>query len=334
MPDSKERRVISLRICVPILIAAICLLSLLALRIGSARLSMRQILEALSSTEGPVRAIILDIRLPRVILSILIGGCLSAAGTILQAVMHNPLADPGIIGVSSGASAVATAVFLILPTASRSVPMFAFAGALIACAAIYGMAWRGGAEPVRVVLAGVAVNAMLGGVTAFLMLMNSENLQGVLAWMNGSLNAKSWGQARVMMAYGAVGLTMAALSVKNLNALQMGDEIAQSLGVHVGRVRLILTGISAFLAASTVSVAGIIGFVGLIVPHVARMVVGANHKRMLPVAMLLGACVVLLADLVGRTIVAPVEIPVGIVMSIFGGPFFLYLLRHRKRTGL
>jgi iron complex transport system permease protein len=324
----------NMRVCLPVLVTAICLLSLLALRVGSAKFSLRQIMSSLWDVGSPIRTIIIDIRLPRVMLSIIIGMCLTAAGTILQAVMHNPLADPGIIGVSSGASAVATAVFLVAPAASRSVPLFAFAGALAACAAIYSMAWRGGADPVRVVLAGVAVNAMLGGMTAFLMLMNSDNLQGVLAWMNGSLSAKSWSQVRVMGAYGSVGILCAALSVKSLNALQLGDEVAQNLGVRVGRTRLVLSGIAAFLAASTVSVAGIIGFVGLIVPHVARMLVGANHKRMLPAAMLLGACVVLLADLTGRTIVAPVEIPVGIVMSILGGPFFLYLLRRRRRTGM
>ncbi|MDR1599730.1 MAG: iron ABC transporter permease [Oscillospiraceae bacterium] len=334
MRDGQERRTLDTRVCLTALIAAICLLSLLALRVGSAKFTVRQILSSLLDASSPIRAIIIDIRLPRVILSILIGMCLTAAGTILQAVMHNPLADPGVIGVSSGASVVATAVFLIMPAASRSVPLFAFAGALAACAAIYSMAWRGGADPIRIVLAGVAVNAMLGGATSFLMLMNADDLQGVLAWMNGSLSAKSWSQVRVMAAYGSIGILCSALSVKSLNALQLGDEVARNLGIRVGRTRVVLSGIAAYLAASTVSVAGIIGFVGLIVPHVARMAVGANHKRMLPAAMLLGACVVLLADLTGRTVVAPVEIPVGIVMSILGGPFFLYLLRRRKRTGM
>jgi iron complex transport system permease protein len=164
--------------------------------------------------------------------------------------------------------------------------------------------------------------------------MNSENLQGVLSWLNGSLSAKSWSHVRLAAMYGAARLGCAMLCLKSANTLQLGEEAAQSLGMKTGLARIALSAVAAFLAASSVSLVGVIGFVGLIVPHVARMFVGSNHKALMPGAMLLGACVMLTADLIGRTIAAPVEIPVGIVMSVLGGPFFLYLLRKQKQFGV
>ena len=258
--------------------------------------------------------------------------CLAAAGALLQAVMQNPLADPGIIGVSSGASTAATIIFLVFPTATASVPIFSFVGAAGACVLIYLLSWKRGADPVRIILAGVAINTMLSGVTSFLTLMNSDSLQGVLSWLNGSLSGKSWYQVQTMGIYGAIGIVLALLCIKGANVLQLGDDMAKNLGTRVNLTRVLLSAVSAFLAASTVAVVGIIGFFGLIVPHVTRMLVGSNHKVMLPASLLLGAFVVLAADTIGRTIVAPIEIPVGIVMSVVGGPFFLFLLRRKRKA--
>ena len=258
--------------------------------------------------------------------------CLAAAGALLQAVMQNPLADPGIIGVSSGASTAATIIFLVFPTATASVPIFSFVGAAGACVLIYLLSWKRGADPVRIILAGVAINTMLSGVTSFLTLMNSDSLQGVLSWLNGSLSGKSWYQVQTMGIYSAIGIVLALLCIKGANVLQLGDDMAKNLGTRVNLTRVLLSAVSAFLAASTVAVVGMIGFVGLIVPHVTRMLVGSNHKVMLPASLLLGAFVVLAADTIGRTIVAPIEIPVGIVMSVVGGPFFLFLLRRKRKA--
>ena len=303
-------------IVVPILIF---ILAILALRIGSVNYSTAEIFNGLFDANSSVHTIIIDLRLPRVILAIIIG-------------MQNPLADPGIIGVSSGASTAATIIFLVFPTATASVPIFSFVGAAGACVLIYLLSWKRGADPVRIILAGVAINTMLSGVTSFLTLMNSDSLQGVLSWLNGSLSGKSWYQVQTMGIYGAIGIVLALLCIKGANVLQLGDDMAKNLGTRVNLTRVFLSAVSAFLAASTVAVVGMIGFVGLIVPHVTRMLVGSNHKVMLPASLLLGAFVVLAADTIGRTIVAPIEIPVGIVMSVVGGPFFLFLLRRKRKA--
>ena len=313
-----------------ILLAILCLLSI---AVGSAGYSIPEILEAVFREEkSPIKTIVVNLRLPRVILAILIGASLAAAGALLQSVMRNPLADPGTIGVSAGAGTAATTILLLFPNLTASVPLFAFGGAALACVLIYAMAWKEGVDPTRIILSGVAINSVLGAYNSLLQLMNSDSLEGVLAFMNGSLSGRSWYQVRLLAVYAAVGLVLAFLCIKSANALQLGDEMAKSLGVKVNGSRVLLSGVAAFLAASTVSVAGMIGFVGLVVPHIARILVGSDYKAMLPTSVVLGAVVLLAADTVGRTIVPGMEIPVGIVMAVCGGPFFLYLLRKKGKV--
>ena len=320
---------IGLGVVVSLCILAV--LSVLALRIGSVSYTTAEILESIFDPSSTIHTIIVNLRLPRVLLAAIVGMCLAAAGTLLQAVMQNPLADPGIIGVSSGASVAATVVFLVVPSWTSSLPVLAFLGAAAACLIIYLMAWKRGVEPTRIILAGTAVNAMLGAVSSFLTLLNADNLQGVLSWMNGSMAAVSWADVRQLGIYGGIGLVLALLCIKPANALQLGDDMAKNLGLRVNGMRILLSGVGAFLAAATVSVVGMIGFVGLVVPHITRLLVGSNHRVMLPTGMVLGACVVLFADTLGRTIAAPMEIPLGIIMAILGGPFFLFLLRRGRK---
>ena len=313
-----------------ILLAVFCLLSI---AVGSAGYSIPEILDAVFREEkSPIKTIVVNLRLPRIILAILIGASLAAAGALLQSVMRNPLADPGTIGVSAGAGTAATTILLLFPNLTASVPLFAFGGAALACVLIYTMAWKDGVDPTRIILSGVAINSVLGAYNSLLQLMNSDSLEGVLAFMNGSLSGRSWYQVRLLSVYAAIGLILAFLCIKSANALQLGDEMAKSLGVKVNGSRVLLSGVAAFLAASTVSVAGMIGFVGLVVPHIARILVGSDYKAMLPTSVVLGAVVLLAADTVGRTIVPGMEIPVGIVMAVCGGPFFLYLLRKRGKV--
>lgn len=317
-----------------VFVVSLCILavlSVLALRIGSVSYTTAEILESIFDSSSTIHTIIVNLRLPRVLLAAIVGMCLAAAGTLLQAVMQNPLADPGIIGVSSGASVAATVVFLVVPSWTSSLPVLAFLGAAAACLIIYLMAWKRGVEPTRIILAGTAVNAMLGAVSSFLTLLNADNLQGVLSWMNGSMAAVSWADVRQLGIYGGIGLVLALLCIKPANALQLGDDMAKNLGLRVNGMRILLSGVGAFLAAATVSVVGMIGFVGLVVPHITRLLVGSNHRVMLPTGMVLGACVVLFADTLGRTIAAPMEIPLGIIMAILGGPFFLFLLRRGRK---
>ena len=319
------------------LIAGLVGMFFISLAIGSSGYSLKNILEALSTAEPVTRAqkniqvIVTQLRLPRAILAIMVGAALSASGALLQAVMRNPLADPGSIGVSAGAGTAAITVILLFPNLSYSLPLFAFGGAALACVLIYILAWKEGVDPVRIILSGVAINSVLGGYNAFLQLMNSDNLSGVLAFLNGSLSGGSWGQVRVMTVYVAAGLFLAFLCIRSANALQLGDEMAKNLGVRVNLSRIVLSGVSAFLAAATVSQIGMIGFVGLVAPHIARMLVGSDYKILMPTSILTGGVMVLLADTVGRTVWPGVEIPVGVVMAVSGGPFFLYMLRKRGR---
>ena len=313
-----------------ILLAAACLVSM---AVGSAGYSVAEILRALFSEEkSAIKTIVINLRLPRIILAILIGASLAAAGALLQSVMRNPLADPGTIGVSAGAGTAATTILLLFPNLTSSVPLFAFGGAALACVLIYMMAWKEGVDPTRIILSGVAINSVLGAYNSLLQLLNSDSLEGVLAFMNGSLSGRSWSQVRLLSVYASIGLVLAFLCIKSANALQLGDEMAKSLGVKVSGSRVLLSGVAAFLAASTVSVAGMIGFVGLVVPHISRLLVGSDYKAMLPTSVVLGALVLLVADTVGRTIVPGMEIPVGIVMAVCGGPFFLYLLRKKGKV--
>ena len=335
MKTSRKRKVSALRIGTVwlILLIALILLSLVAINVGSAGYSIPQILSALFSSErSTVKVVVVNLRLPRLILALLIGASLSASGAILQSVMRNPLADPGTIGVSAGAGTAATTILLLVPQMTNAVPIFAFGGAALACFLIYTMAWKGGVDPTRIILSGVAINSVLGAYNSLLQMLHSDSLEGVLAFMNGSLSGRSWSQVRVLTIYAGIGLVLAFLCIKGANTLQLGDEMAKSLGVNVSVTRVLLSAVSAFLAASTVSVAGMIGFVGLVVPHISRLLVGSDYKEMLPTSMLLGAVVLLAADTVGRTIVPGMEIPVGIVMSVTGGPFFLYMLRKRGRV--
>lgn len=316
-----------------ILVLLLCFFSIVALGVGSAGYSLAQVLQALFyDTTGSAHIVVFNLRLPRLLMAILVGASLSVSGALLQAVMRNPLADPGIIGVSAGAATAATTVMLLFPSLITSVPLFAFGGAALACVLIYILAWQGGVDPVRIILSGVAINTVLGAYNAFLQLLNSDNLANILAFMNGSLSGRSWDQVYIISIYASLGLLLAFSCIKSANILQLGDEMATSLGVNVSFLRIFISAVGAFLAAATVATAGMIGFVGLVVPHLARMLVGSDYKALLPVSTLLGANLLLAADTLGRTLIPGMEIPVGIVMAVTGGPFFLYMLRKSGKT--
>lgn len=275
-------------------------------------------------------SIIWSIRLPRNIVGALVGANLAVAGAILQSVMKNPLADPQIVGVSAGAGLAGVVVLILFPQYQMMVPMIAFVGALGAALAVYALAWKNGIRPTRIILAGVAVAAFLGSGISALLVFYGDRVQGALLWLAGTLSARSWPQVEVILPYTVVGLLLAFFSAKKLTILSLGDETAKGLGLKVERTRFMMTAIAAFLAASAVSVAGLIGFVGLIVPHVARMLIGSDYRFLLPGSACLGAAILVISDTMGRVLWSPVEIPVGIIMAFFGAPFFLYLLRRSQ----
>lgn len=289
-------------------------------------------------TDEATRSIVLQIRLPRIILAAVAGIALAASGTVFQGLFRNPMADPYIIGVSAGAALGATTAIvfrLTFPVLGLSaITILAFVGALGVTLTVYRLAWyRGDVVVEQLLLAGVAVGAFLAAIISALQLIGGESLQQVLFWLMGGFSGRGWEHVALAVPYVAVGYAAAWLLARDLNLLVLGDETAKSLGVVVSRARMGLTAAGALMAAAAVAVSGLIGFVGLVVPHLMRLVTGPDHRRLLPAAALAGGITLVLADTVARSVVPPMEIPVGIVTATLGAPFFLYLLtKHRKRT--
>ena len=301
----------------------------LSLTKGSLDIKVEQIIAILQSPQMDAQSqIIWNIRLPRTIVGAFVGVNLAISGAILQAVMRNPLADPHIIGISSGAGLAGVTVMILFPHMDYLITPIAFLGAMAAAVCIYILAWKNGIKPVRIILAGVAVSAFLGAGISGLMIFYSDRVHGALMWMVGGLAARSWPHVGIILPYAIIGLILALVCANYLNILQLGDEMARGLGLNVEVVRIAMTAVAALLAASAVSVAGLLGFVGLIVPHAARLLIGSDYRFLLPASALLGIGVVTLSDTLARTMFSPVELPVGIIMAALGAPFFLFLLRR------
>lgn len=306
------------------------ILLVLLTTVGSVNLSFGEIISALINDDNKmVTTIVYKMRLPRNILAVLVGANLAVSGVLLQSVMKNPLADPGITGVSTGASVAAIIILLVAPQFTSILPIAAFIGGAIACMLVFVMAYKNGLKPGRIVLAGVAINTILGGVISYLSTMYSDRIQSAMLWLNGSLATKTWADVEMLFIYSVIGLIVSLLLIRSANVLQLGDDAATNLGFNVNLTRLLISVVAVFLAATSTAVVGVISFVGLIVPHISRMIMGSDHKFTIPFSIILGSMVLLVADTLGRTIGGAVEIPVGVIMSIVGGPFFLYLLRKR-----
>ncbi|TKH46381.1 iron ABC transporter permease [Paenibacillus terrae] len=318
-------------ITLPILLIAV---SVYGLAYGSVSIPLREINQVLlHNDDSTYRTILMDLRLPRVLVGLLVGACLAAAGALLQGVMKNPLADPGIIGVSAGGGLAAVITMVMLPQLSYLLPVTAFSGAFLTAVAIYLLAWDRGASPVKIVLAGVAINALLGAVMNGVMVMYSDRVQAVLPWLSGGLNGRSWHHLEFMAPYAIIGLIASLFAIKPANLLLLGDDSAQLLGQRVELQRLLIILLSALLAGTAVSVAGLIGFVGLVVPHVIRLLIGEDYRFLLPLSILGGGTLVVLADTVARSWFDPIELPVGILLAVIGAPFFLILLKKRGNFG-
>jgi iron complex transport system permease protein len=279
--------------------------------------------------------IVLLLRFPRVVLATLVGIALAGAGTVLQGLFRNPLADPYILGVSAGAALGATLVIVrgisAGPAALGAIPLAAFLGALAVSFGVYRLARRGADVPVGdLLLAGIAVGAFLAAIISLLQLAGGEHLQQVIFWLMGGFAGRTWTHSAMAAPYALGGLFVAWLYARDLNVLQAGEESALQLGVDVPRVKRVLLVCASLMAAAAAATSGLVGFVGLVVPHLMRLVVGPDHRVLLPVAALAGAVTLVLADLLARTLVTPAEVPVGVVTALLGAPFFLYLLLRRR----
>ena len=303
----------------------------LAASIGGIQVSFGRLLRGIFIAYDEDVAIIVQLRFPRIFVAILGGMAMAVAGVITQAVMRSPLADPGIIGISAGSSFVAVLVTAFLPSLYYLSPLFSFMGGLLAFAIVYALSWKGGLSPVRLILVGIAVDALFSGLSTAFNQMTGGNFTGAASIVESSISLKDWNDAFILAVYVAVGALMCVFCVRKCNVLALSDRLACSLGVNVSLTRLQVSVAAVFLASAATAVVGSISFLGLIVPHIARLIVGNDHKKLIPYSALLGALFFLAADTAGRWIAYPYEISVSIIMSIVGGPLFIILLLRSKK---
>lgn len=280
---------------------------------------------------GEYDFVIRTLRLPRALTGWVVGLCLAASGALLQGITRNPLASPGVIGLNAGAGLAAIAVLVWFGLSVKWLPVFAFGGALVVAFLSYTLAWKKGISPVRMVLVGIGIafccNALI---TITLLDGNIRQVNQASIWMVGSLYARSWEHFWPLLPWAALCLPLAWLGSRTLNILNLSSEMGVGLGLRIHRSRTLLLLIAVALAGSSVAVAGTIGFVGLMAPHLARQLVGTQHQVLLPASALLGGVIVVAADLAGRTLMAPAEIPCGLLTAVLGGPYMVYLLFRQR----
>jgi iron complex transport system permease protein len=345
---ARRSRLVGLR---PLILATLLLLAVatLSLTQGAASIppvtALAFVLDRLPfvhlGIEAPAtwETIVIDVRLPRLLAAGIVGASLAYSGATYQGVFRNPLADPYLLGVASGA-ALGAAIAIVSPLAGGGygfgwVPLLAFIGAGIAVLLAYLFAQAGRTvSNTSLILAGIAISAVASAITSFILLTGGDRAQQIFGFLFGSFNTASWERLTLGAPYLAVGAVVIALHGRLLNVLQLDEEQAAQLGVDVARTKLILLGGASLIAATAVAIGGVIGFVGLVVPHVTRMIFGGDYRRLLPLAALLGASFLIGTDVLARTVLRPEEVPVGIVTAMVGGPFFLYLMRVRRLGNL
>ncbi|GIP62757.1 ABC transporter permease [Virgibacillus pantothenticus] len=299
---------------------------------GSIHVSLVELIRGLISGSNDNVEVIKDLRLPRIIIAIFAGAALSVSGVLIQAVMRNPLAEPGIIGVSSGAGFMSMLMVSIFPTLFFYTPLFAFLGGSIAFFLVYSFSWKSGLDPLRMILIGVAINAVFTSLSQTFNYRGSYTSSMVQEVTTSTLSMKKWADVEIIVIYGTIGLILAFLVFAWCNYLALEDKTVKSLGLNVNVARFVISSIAVLLAGIATATAGLFLFVGLLVPHIGRILVGTDHKVLIPFSAILGALFILLSDTLGRIIIAPNEIPASIIMALIGGPFLIFLLRKSDRV--
>jgi iron complex transport system permease protein len=326
----------------PFIIAlfTLVIMLILSMAIGSVFVPLNELWRVVTGTETneTFRTILLDIRLPRTILIAMVGAALAGSGATYQGLFRNPLADPYLIGVASGAGLGAILAMSVKWPYSvlglLAVPLAAFIASLLTVYLVYTFAHIGRTVPTtNLILAGVAVSSFATSLTSFLILRSTGEVRRAIGWLLGGVSLVGWDATLTLVPYLAIGLTTLVLTGYALNLLQFGDDQAAQMGLNVQRAKFIIIVAASLVTAAAVSFAGIIGFVGLIVPHVVRIWWGVDYRRLIPLSILGGASVLLLADVLARIVLAPQELPVGIVTALAGAPFFLWVLRRAKNQG-
>lgn len=301
--------------------------------IGTAKFQAGEIIKALLvSDDSMARLLIWNLRFPRILAGGLVGICLSLSGCILQGVMNNTMASPSTIGVTSGASFVGYLVLVAFPDYAYLLPVGSILGAFGTTMLIYSLAYQKGVSPVKMILSGMAVSAMFGAFNDIIKTFFAESLGNASGFLVGGLNGCTWESFQMILPYALTGMGICLFLPSKMNILMLGDETANSLGLNTERFRFFLIVVSSLLAGAAISVAGLISFVGLVVPHIARLLVGSDYKYLFPASMLLGFSLIVICDTIGRVVIPPGEVPVSIILSFIGAPFFLYLLRWKEKS--
>lgn len=302
--------------------------------VGSVRLNIHEVILALTGQipGSDTQLIVRELRLPRIIIGFSVGMMLASSGALLQGLFRNPLVDPGLIGVSSGAGLAASVILILFPSWIEILPFAAFVGALSSTLIIYGLSLLKGGSPVNIILAGLAVNILIGAVLTTLNVIYSDRVQLTVTWFAGRLSGISWSSWWMIAPYMIVGLMLTILAIRPLKIMMLGDELSTSLGFPVRLARFFIIALASLLAGTAVSVAGLLGFVGLIIPHMVRLTISSDYRWVLPFSMLLGGIFVVLSDTFARSLFSFMELPVGVILSALGGPYFLYLFMRGKGT--
>lgn len=323
------------RLAVILTLAVVSVLSIfVCVGIGTVHFTVPEVAKALFvEDDSAARLLIWNLRFPRILVGGLVGICLSLAGCILQGVMRNTLASPSTIGVTGGASFIGYLTLVAFPAYAYLLPIGSIVGAFATTMLIYALAYQKGVSPVKMILSGMAVSALFSAFNDIIKTFFAESLGNASGFLVGGLNGTGWATFRMILPYAAVGIFICLFLPAKMNILMLGDETANSLGLRTELFRFFLIAVSSLLAGAAISAAGLISFVGLIVPHIARLLVGSDYKYLFPASTLLGFSLVVICDTVGRVILPPGEVPVSIILSFIGAPFFLWLLRTRDKGG-
>ncbi|MDR1914569.1 MAG: iron ABC transporter permease [Clostridiales bacterium] len=310
--------------------AAIFVLFFIAVNTGGLKTSLSQLLNGLFKEYDKTVAIIFELRFPRIIVALLGGALMAVSGVCMQAVMKNPLADPGIIGISSGAAFAAVLVAALFPALAVFIPIFSFLGGIVAFLLVYSLAWKGEISPIRLILVGIAVDAVFAGLYKAFEAMTGGRYSGAANIINANISLKTWGDVKMLTIYTVIAVVLCVFIVGKCNLLALSDQAMHGLGIKVGHTRIVVSIVSVLLASIFTAVIGTVSFLGLIVPHIARLLVGSDHKVLIPYSALLGGFIFLLADTLGRSVAYPYEISSSIVMALIGGPVFICLLKRSR----
>lgn len=336
-PPSRTRRLVR-PLGLLVVVGLLVLVALLSIAYGSKPIPLGEVLDALLRPDGSENDIIVrSLRVPRTVIGLAVGAALGLSGALMQGLTRNPLADPGLLGVSAGAAfAVVCGISFLGLTSLTSYVWFAFLGAGVTSLFVYvlGTLGRGGATPVKLALAGAAISAFLASLTTAVVLLDAQTLDEFRFWVVGSLAGRDTAVASQVLPFLGVGVLLALASARALNALSLGDDVARALGQRIGRSRALGALAVTLLTGAAVAAAGPIGFVGLVVPHVARVITGPDYRWILPYSMVLAPILLLGSDIVGRIVVRPGELQVGIVTALVGAPFFIALVRRRRLVSL